>query len=103
MGSVEGCCAQLVQQLNAFKERWCATCVENVKLYKKIFELRKALNPGWLCCRQPVLLSGNELPMLQISTATAASNQCYTLALIRLCPIQAVLQLVMLNILRLAV
>ncbi|DBA80836.1 hypothetical protein WJX77_004822 [Trebouxia sp. C0004] len=46
MQSVEDCCAQLVEQLKALKQKWCATCVENVKLYKKIFELRKALNPG---------------------------------------------------------
>lgn len=46
MHSVEDCCAQLMEQLKALKEKWCATCVENVKLYKKIFELRKALHPG---------------------------------------------------------
>lgn len=46
MHSVEDCCAQLMEQLKALKEKWSATCVENVKLYKKIFELRKALNPG---------------------------------------------------------
>jgi len=46
MHNVEDCCAQLMEQLKALKEKWCATCVENVKLYKKIFELRKALNPG---------------------------------------------------------
>ena len=46
MHSVEEYCAQLTQQLATLKEKWCATCVENVKLYKKIFELRKALNPG---------------------------------------------------------
>lgn len=46
MHRVEDCCAQLMQHLKVLKEKWCATCVENVKLYKKIFELRKALNPG---------------------------------------------------------
>ncbi|KAL0046703.1 hypothetical protein WJX82_007873 [Trebouxia sp. C0006] len=46
MHNVEDCCAQLMDQLKALKEKWCGTCVENVKLYKKIFELRKALNPG---------------------------------------------------------
>ena len=46
MHNVEDCCAQLMEQLKALKEKWCATCVENVKLYKKIFELCKALNPG---------------------------------------------------------
>ncbi len=49
MHSVEDCCAQLMEQLKCLKEKWCATCVENVKLYKKIFELRKALNPGERC------------------------------------------------------
>ena len=43
---VEECCAQLIKQLTTLRDKWCATCVENVKLYKKIFELRKALNPG---------------------------------------------------------
>ncbi len=46
MHNVEDCCAQLMEQLKALKQKWCATCVENVKLYKKIFELRKALDPG---------------------------------------------------------
>lgn len=46
MGSVEDCCSQLTAQLKALKQAWCSTCIENVKLYKKIFELRKALNPG---------------------------------------------------------
>ena len=46
MHKAEECCAQLVEQVKALKDKWCATCVENVKLYKKIFELRKALNPG---------------------------------------------------------
>lgn len=46
MHSAEECCAQLVEQVKTLKEKWCATCVENVKLYKKIFELHKALNPG---------------------------------------------------------
>lgn len=46
MHSAEDCCAQLVEQVKTLKDKWCATCVENVKLYKKIFELRKALNPG---------------------------------------------------------
>lgn len=46
MHSAENCCAELVEQVKTLKDKWCATCVENVKLYKKIFELRKALNPG---------------------------------------------------------
>ena len=48
--SVEECCAELMQQLATLKEKWCATCIENVKLFKKIFELRKALNPGKANC-----------------------------------------------------
>ena len=48
MAAVEECCAQLIEQLKTSKQQWCQTCVENVKLYKKIFELRKALNPGAL-------------------------------------------------------
>ena len=46
MHSMETCCGQLTSQLKDLKQKWCATCVENVKLYRKIFELRKALNPG---------------------------------------------------------
>jgi len=46
MGSVEDCCSQLTAQLKTLKQAWCSSCIENVKLYKKIFELRKALNPG---------------------------------------------------------
>lgn len=49
MHSAEDCCAQLVEGLKTLKNKWCAMCVENVKLYKNIFELRKALNPGKLC------------------------------------------------------
>ncbi|KAL3155756.1 hypothetical protein ABBQ32_012773 [Trebouxia sp. C0010 RCD-2024] len=45
MHSAEDCCAQLLEELKTLKNKWCATCVENVKLYKNIFELRKALNP----------------------------------------------------------
>ncbi|KAL3146032.1 hypothetical protein ABBQ38_015387 [Trebouxia sp. C0009 RCD-2024] len=45
MHSAEDCCAQLVEGLKTLKNKWCAMCVENVKLYKNIFELRKALNP----------------------------------------------------------
>ena len=46
MHGAEDSCAQLVDQVKTLKDKWCTTCVENVKLYKKIFELRKALNPG---------------------------------------------------------
>lgn len=46
MHGAEECCAQLMEELKTLKHKWCATCVENVKLYKNIFELRKALNPG---------------------------------------------------------
>ena len=49
MHSMEACCGQLTVQLKDLKQKWCATCVENVKLYRKIFELRKALNPGTVC------------------------------------------------------
>ncbi len=66
MHNVEDCCAQLMEQLKALKEKWCATCVENVKLYKKIFELRKALNPG----EDTVLEKGKENKRLHLSAPT---------------------------------
>lgn len=46
MHAMEDCCIKLIGELKSAKETWCETCVDNVKLYKKIFELRKALNPG---------------------------------------------------------
>ncbi|KAL0037920.1 hypothetical protein WJX79_005361 [Trebouxia sp. C0005] len=64
MHNVEDCCAQLMEQLKALKEKWCATCVENVKLYKRIFELRKALNPGTESSQLAAQLAlDEELPM----------------------------------------
>lgn len=65
MHNVEDCCAQLMEQLKALKEKWCGTCVENVKLYKKIFELRKALNPG----EDAVLETAKEEKRLHLSAA----------------------------------
>ena len=56
MHNAEGCCAQLMEELKTLKNKWCATCVENVKLYKNIFELRKALNPGRLRVRTVSML-----------------------------------------------
>lgn len=56
MHSAEDCCAQLLEELKTLKNKWCATCVENVKLYKNIFELRKALNPGRLYNSRKALL-----------------------------------------------
>ena len=58
MATVEDSCYQLTAQLNAMKQAWCSACIENVKLYKKIFELRKALNPG--TC--PVHLAAGQMP-----------------------------------------
>ncbi len=54
-----------MDQLKALKEKWCGTCVENVKLYKKIFELRKALNPG----EDAVLETAKEEKRLHLSAA----------------------------------
>lgn len=49
MTSAEDSCARCIQELKALKASWCRTCIKNVNLYKRIFELQKALNPGLPC------------------------------------------------------
>lgn len=72
MHSMEVCCGQLTSQLKELKKKWCATCVENVKLYRKIFELRKALNPGQLL--QLKVLCGQPTPCIVFQAAQLGND-----------------------------
>ncbi|KAK9824564.1 hypothetical protein WJX72_011336 [[Myrmecia] bisecta] len=43
VGEVEDTCRAMTDEMRRVKERWCQSCIENVKLYKEVFELRKRL------------------------------------------------------------